>query len=152
MQEKLRDDTSKIEDNEPDYIDRHIGERLQKRRKLIGMSQQQLGQALGVTFQQIQKYEGAKNRIAASRLLHIAGVLGVSFAWFIEGLPALTLARIGFGENRQEPLKDAPDLASGLPEDIFERKETFDLLREYYSFSDPEQRRAFYGLIKKMKG
>src|SRR5918995_6585836 len=71
----------------PNPIDRHVGSRVRMRRMLIGMSQEKLGQMLGVTFQQVQKYEKGTNRIGASRLQHIAGILGVSVDFLFEGAP-----------------------------------------------------------------
>jgi transcriptional regulator with XRE-family HTH domain len=148
MQEELQDAPPKAEGNQPDRVDRYIGKRLQLRRKLIGMSQEQLGKALGVTFQQIQKYERAANRIAASRLLHMASLMGVSFNWFIEGAPSEAPSRIGFSDNKQAALEDVPVSATNLSEDILDRKETSDLLRAYYSITDSKQRRKIFELIK----
>jgi transcriptional regulator with XRE-family HTH domain len=70
-------------------IDRHIGGRVRTRRIMLGMSQEKLAGALGLTFQQVQKYEKGLNRIGASRLLQIAGILDVSIDFFFEGLPGL---------------------------------------------------------------
>ncbi|WP_246179606.1 helix-turn-helix domain-containing protein [Microvirga thermotolerans] len=82
----------------PGPIDRHIGERLRLRRISLGMSQEKLGEALGLTFQQIQKYEKGANRIGASRLLAAAQVLGVGIEFFFDGLPDLE-APAGSGER-----------------------------------------------------
>jgi transcriptional regulator with XRE-family HTH domain len=71
----------------PGPIDRRIGNRVRSRRITIGMSQEKLGDALGLTFQQIQKYEKGANRIGASRLLQIGHILGVGIEFFFEGLP-----------------------------------------------------------------
>jgi transcriptional regulator with XRE-family HTH domain len=71
----------------PNPIDRHVGSRVRMRRMMIGMSQEKLGERLGITFQQIQKYEKGTNRIGASRLQQIASVLGVPVAFFFEGAP-----------------------------------------------------------------
>ena len=73
----------------PNPIDKHVGSRVRMRRVLIGMSQERLGGALGLTFQQVQKYEKGTNRIGASRLQQIAGVLSVPPAFFFEDLPAM---------------------------------------------------------------
>jgi transcriptional regulator with XRE-family HTH domain len=73
---------------EPNFVDKHVGSRVRMRRMLIGMSQEKLGEALGITFQQVQKYEKGTNRISASRLQQIASVLGVTISFFYEGLPA----------------------------------------------------------------
>jgi transcriptional regulator with XRE-family HTH domain len=73
---------------EPNFVDKHVGSRVRMRRMLVGMSQEKLGEALGITFQQVQKYEKGTNRISASRLQQIASVLGVTISFFYEGLPA----------------------------------------------------------------
>lgn len=73
----------------PGPVDRHIGSRVRTRRVTLGMSQEKLADALGLTFQQVQKYEKGANRIGASRLLHIASILDVSIEFFFEGLPGL---------------------------------------------------------------
>lgn len=73
----------------PGPIDRHIGNRVRTRRIMLGMSQEKLAEALGLTFQQVQKYEKGANRIGASRLLQIAGILDVGIEFFFEGLPGL---------------------------------------------------------------
>src|ERR671926_591337 len=71
----------------PNPVDKHVGGRVRLRRMLIGMSQEKLGEALGITFQQVQKYEKGTNRIGASRLHQIAQVLGVPISFFYEGAP-----------------------------------------------------------------
>lgn len=76
----------------PNPIDQHVGSRVRIRRVLTGMSQERLGEALGLTFQQVQKYEKGTNRIGASRLQHIASILGVTISFFFEGLPSETSA------------------------------------------------------------
>ena len=73
--------------NRPDPTDVHVGKRVRMRRMMLGMSQEKLGDALGITFQQVQKYEKGTNRISASRLQRTAGVLQVSVPFFFEGLP-----------------------------------------------------------------
>jgi transcriptional regulator with XRE-family HTH domain len=72
----------------PNPIDRHVGSRVRMRRMMMSMSQEKLGDALGLTFQQVQKYEKGANRIGASRLQHIAGILQVPVSFFFEGSPA----------------------------------------------------------------
>ena len=73
---------------EPNFVDKHVGSRVRMRRMLIGMSQEKLGEALGITFQQIQKYEKGTNRIGASRLQQISSVMSVPVSFFFEGLAA----------------------------------------------------------------
>jgi transcriptional regulator with XRE-family HTH domain len=72
---------------DPNYIDVHVGSRIRMRRQLVNMSQERLGELLGITFQQIQKYEKGANRISASRLFYTAKTLGVPVQFFFEGLP-----------------------------------------------------------------
>jgi len=87
----------------PGPVDRHVGSRVRMRRIMIGMSQEKLGEALGVTFQQVQKYEKGANRISASRMQSIAQVLSVSVSYFFDGAPLDAPADgvAGFGEPVQ---------------------------------------------------
>jgi transcriptional regulator with XRE-family HTH domain len=78
-----------VQKKSPGPVDRHIGSRVRTRRIVLGMSQEKLAEALGLTFQQVQKYEKGANRIGASRLLHIASILDVNIEFFFEGLPGL---------------------------------------------------------------
>jgi transcriptional regulator with XRE-family HTH domain len=73
----------------PNPVDRHVGARVRMRRMMLGMSQEKLGEALGLTFQQVQKYEKGTNRIGASRLQQISGILQVPVSFFFEGAPDL---------------------------------------------------------------
>jgi transcriptional regulator with XRE-family HTH domain len=83
----------------PDPIDQHVGSRVKLRRVLVGLSQQKLGDALGITFQQIQKYEKGMNRIGASRLQQASKVLGVPVNFFFEGGPTQMGTTGGFAET-----------------------------------------------------
>src|SRR5215212_6697792 len=76
----------------PNPIDIHVGSRVRLRRMMLGMSQERLGENLGITFQQIQKYEKGTNRIGASRLQHIARVLSMPVSYFFEGAPGMAAA------------------------------------------------------------
>ena len=132
----------------PDPVDVHVGSRLRLRRNLVGMSQEQLGKSLGLTFQQIQKYERGANRMGASRLHQISRLLGVPVAWFFEEIVEGGEARFGFAENKQAALEGAP---SALPDtEILQRRETLDLIRAYYSIHDPKQRRKVFELVRSM--
>jgi transcriptional regulator with XRE-family HTH domain len=108
-----------------DEIDVHLGRRLRRRRRLLGLTQQQLAAACGVRFQQIQKYECAANRMSAARLWQLAEVLEVPVSYFYEGLSA-----------------DMPALDSEAePAEPRDRKETNDLIQAFYSLSErPRQR------------
>ncbi|MEA2934689.1 MAG: hypothetical protein QOD74_1335 [Variibacter sp.] len=82
----------------PNPVDRHVGSRVRMRRMMLGMSQERLGDALSLTFQQVQKYEKGTNRIGASRLQQIADILQVSVSFFFEGAPGQT-SKGGFSEG-----------------------------------------------------
>ena len=78
----------------PNPVDVHVGNRMRQRRTLLGMSQEKLGEALGLTFQQVQKYERGMNRVSASRLFDLSRVLDVPIAYFFEEMPSLSLIHI----------------------------------------------------------
>lgn len=149
MQEKLSDIPGDVKlDDGPDPVDIHVGARLKLRRNLLGMSQEQMGKALGLTFQQIQKYERAANRMGASRLHQIAQLLNVPVAWFFDDMPATLQPQPGFSDNKQAALEDAPHAA--LDSAIMQQRETYDLIRAYYCITDIKQRRKILELIKSM--
>jgi transcriptional regulator with XRE-family HTH domain len=110
------------------HVDVHVGKRVRHRRWLIGMTQQQLAQQVGIKFQQIQKYEAGANRISASRLWDIADALDVPVSFFFEGL--------------EEGQKEKSD-KSALPADLMGDKEALDLVRSYYAIPENQRRRLF---------
>ncbi len=107
-------------------IDLHLGKRLRRRRRLLGLTQQQLANAVGIRFQQIQKYECGANRISAARLWQLAEALETPVSYFYDGL-AEAVARADAAEER-----------SG---EMFSRKETLDLIQAYYRLSERPRRR-----------
>jgi len=109
-------------------IDLHLGRRLRRRRRLLGLTQQQLALAVGVRFQQIQKYECGANRISAARLWRIAAALDVPVGYFYDGL--IEGARLGAAAN---------DHTDGG--EVLARKETLDLVRAYYQLGERPRRR-----------
>ena len=120
-----------------DEIDEHLGRRLRRRRRLLGLTQQQLANACGVRFQQIQKYECAANRMSAARVWQLAQILEVPVSYFYEGLGPHREARPREGgENQRE---------------MYTRKETRDLIRAYYSLSERPRRRLL-DLAKSLNG
>lgn len=127
-------------------IDVHVGTRVRLRRTLLGMSQEKLGEALGLTFQQIQKYERGVNRIGASRLFDLARVLDVPIGFFFDDMsPELG----GSGANR--PRNAGMGLAErqdGFEDDTLHRRETLELVRAYYRITDPSVRKKVFDLIK----
>lgn len=86
---------------DPNYIDVHVGSRIRMRRQLINMSQERLGELLGITFQQVQKYEKGANRISASRLFYASKTLGVPVQFFYDGLPEVD-RESGLADNGNE--------------------------------------------------
>ena len=109
-------------------VDVHVGKRIRHRRWMNGTTQQQLAEAVGIKFQQIQKYETGMNRVSASRLWDIANVLGVPVSFFFEGLDT--------GEQTATKTGD-------LPGDILTDKEALELLRSYYAIPEHQRRRLF---------
>jgi transcriptional regulator with XRE-family HTH domain len=128
----------------PHPIDIHVGARLRLRRTLLGLSQEKLGEAVGITFQQLQKYERGANRISASRLYHLALVLDVPVGFFFEDMPT------------GQPVAEGADVIQEPTEtDEFEsmaRRETLELVRAYYRIGDPLIRRRAFELIKALGG
>src|SRR5215207_5699741 len=117
----------------PNPIDKHVGSRVRMRRVLIGMSQEKLGEALGLTFQQVQKYEKGTNRIGASRLQQISSILGMPVEFFFEGAPSV--AAKGSDTGFQE-VSDTPYVA-----DFLASNEGVQLNRAFLRIRDPKLRR-----------
>ena len=127
----------------PHPIDVHVGSRVRLRRNLLGMSQQKLGGAIGLTFQQIQKYERGVNRVGASRLFHLGLALDVPVSFFFEDLSP---AAAGGGRRRAGGLSEEP--AAVLEPDSLSKRETVELIRAYYEVTDLGVRKSVLGLIK----
>ena len=106
-------------------VDAHVGKRIRHRRWMVGMTQQQLAEKVGIKFQQIQKYETGMNRVSASRLWDIADALGVGIAFFFEGLD------------------NASAVARSAGSDILGDKEAMELVRSYYAIPEAQRRRLF---------
>jgi transcriptional regulator with XRE-family HTH domain len=120
----------------PSPVDVHVGSRVKQRRIVLGMSQDKLAKELGLTFQQIQKYERGTNRIGASRLHAIAKVMAVPESFFFDEMQAMQ----GFGESGQE----------GFASNPMEKRETLELARAYYRISDPTVRKRIFEMVKAM--
>ena len=126
----------------PDKVDVHVGKRLQVRRSLLGFSQEKLGEATGITFQQIQKYEKGLNRISSGRLYQFSKILSVPISYFFDDLEdKSTPAAYGLSDNDQEEF---------VNNDVMQQKETLDLVRAYYSISNVEFRKEVIRFIKSM--
>ncbi|MGE5514696.1 MAG: helix-turn-helix domain-containing protein [Bacteroidota bacterium] len=119
----------------PNPIDVHVGGRVRLRRTLLGMSQEKLGEALGLTFQQVQKYERGANRIGASRLYDLSRVLDVPVSYFFEDMGDETMA--ASPRYMVRATEDPPQVDDGR----MVQRETLELVRAYYRIRDPEVRK-----------
>lgn len=136
----------RLPSGQPNPVDIHVGARVRLRRTLLGMSQEKLGEAIGLTFQQVQKYERGANRIGASRLFDLSRVLDVPVSFFYDDMDeavqesspvAVARGTVGLAED-----------AVGFEADPMTRRETLELVRAYYSINDPQVRKRVYELAK----
>ncbi|MBS9477325.1 helix-turn-helix domain-containing protein [Ancylobacter radicis] len=126
----------------PNPIDKHVGSRVRMRRMMIAMSQEKLGENLGITFQQIQKYEKGTNRIGASRLQHISSVLGVPISFFFDGAPNVQPMAQGF----------ADDASPAYVSDFLATSEGIALTRAFLKITDSKVRRRIVDLVEALAG
>jgi transcriptional regulator with XRE-family HTH domain len=126
----------------PRAVDVHVGSRIRLRRNLLGMSQQSLGEALGLTFQQVQKYERGLNRVGASRLFDLSRVLDVPISFFFDDMPDSLMSTYA-GQASREPRDSAAT-------DVLIRRETLELVQAYYRIADPALRKRMLDLIRSM--
>lgn len=131
-------------EHRPSPIDVHVGGRVRLRRTLLGMSQEKLGEALGLTFQQVQKYERGVNRIGASRLFDIARVLDVPIGFFFDDMPD------ALGGGNRTRLGGFAEGQEGFEDDTLNRRETLELVRAYYRITEPAVRKRVFDLIKSL--
>ncbi len=126
----------------PHPVDVHVGRRVRMRRTLLGMSQTNLGEAIGLTFQQIQKYERGTNRIGSSRLFDLCQALDVPIAFFFEDMPAAVASSSrAHGGGMAEEL-------SHYKLDPMAKRESLELVRAYYRISSPNVRKRLFELTK----
>jgi len=126
-----------------DPLDAHVGSRVRLRRLLLGLSQEKLGDALGLTFQQVQKYERGANRISASRLFDLSTVLGVPVSFFFDDISDELSVKLD--TRLAEADTRSPANANGNP---MEDRETQDLLSAYFLIPNPQLRKRLRELIK----
>ena len=123
----------------PNPIDIYVGSRLRLRRALIGMSQEKLGNALEITFQQVQKYERGTNRISSSRLFQISRILDVSVSFFFDDMDTEIIKQTeGMAEINKQVLQV----------DKLSRRETLEFVRAYYKITDPMVRKKIFEMVK----
>ncbi len=126
----------------PSPVDVHVGTRVRMRRTLLGMNQTKLGEALGVSFQQMQKYENGANRISASRLFDLSRVFDVPIEFFFDDMPTAVSASspaLGGATAKEPPSYELGPMA---------KRETLKLVRAYYKIRDPQVRKRLYELAK----
>ena len=125
-------------------VDKHVGKRVRLRRTLLGMSQEQLGTALNITFQQVQKYERGANRISASRLWDISQILDASISYFFDDMTDEVMK----ASPRRVSLGSTADEGEGNMKDPMARRETLELVRTYYSIETPKVRKRISEMVK----
>ena len=126
-------------------VDMHVGKRVRLRRTLLGMSQEQLGTELNITFQQVQKYERGANRISASRLWDISQILDVPINYFFDDMTENTMQS---SPRRISRGGDIVDLTDEQIKDPMARRETLELVRTYYSIEKPLVRKRISEMVK----
>lgn len=126
----------------PNPIDRHVGSRVRMRRVMLGMSQEKLGESLGLTFQQVQKYEKGTNRIGASRLQQISRTLDVPPAFFFDGAPMDAVPRSDGG-----PLRVAEESSPSYVSDFLSTSEGLHLNMAFARIQDPKVRKRIIDLV-----
>ena len=132
----------------PNPVDIHVGSRVRFRRMLLGMSQERLGEQLGLTFQQVQKYEKGVNRIGASRLFELSRVLGVSVSFFYEEAPGHIPTAPEMGALHGFAEMPAESYAS----DFLSSREGLELNKAFARISDPKVRRTIVDLVRSLAG
>jgi transcriptional regulator with XRE-family HTH domain len=123
----------------PNPIDKHVGSRVRMRRMMLSMSQEKLGDALGLTFQQVQKYEKGTNRIGASRLQHISQILQVPVTFFFEGAP---------GQTKADGNAPSPAYVS----DFLATTDGLALTKAFMKIKDAKLRRSIVNLVEEIAG
>mgnify|MGYP006270461259 CR=1 FL=1 len=125
----------KYSSTHPDPIDKQVGANIRQLRTYHGLSQEKMAEKLGITFQQVQKYENGSNRVGASRLFNIANILNTSVERLYEGVKG------------GKTLKAAEE-KNTIDDDVFSRRETINLIRNYYAIEDEEIRKKIQDMIK----
>ena len=135
----------------PSPVDVYVGSRIRLRRIQLGVSLEALGDALGLTYQQVQKYERGANRVGASRLFDISRVFNVPIIFFFEDMPEDVGATPMSGpRGRMYDLAEEQEPFSNGVEDNLTKRETLELVRAYYRITDPAVRKRMFDLMKSL--
>ena len=140
---KRIDTTRRGRGGKPHPVDMHVGSRVRLRRTLLGMSQEKLGEAIGLTFQQVQKYERGANRIGSSRLYELSRVLDVPVSFFFDDMPDDVAA----GDYSGGLMEGSDEYDAGDP---LTKRETLELVRAYYKITDAPVRKRLFELTKSL--
>lgn len=137
---------TRMNDDGPNPVDTHVGAKVKTRRLMLGMSQEDLANAIGLTFQQVQKYERGTNRISVSRLVDISRALKVPYGYFLDGCANLLggggrkMALRGVSDNKQEAFEGDP----------MARRDVLELVRTYSSIETPQMKKQLLEMAKIM--
>ena len=132
-----------IKERGPHPTDVHVGNRVRIRRTMLGMSQEKLGEAINLTFQQVQKYESGMNRIGASRLYELSKVLDVPVSFFFDDMPPEVS-----GERSSRPVGMSKAQGAAYEADKLAKRETLELVRAYYRIKSDRVRKRLFELVK----
>lgn len=136
---------TRIDDEGPHPVDTHVGARVKSRRLMLGLSQEELAKSIGLTFQQIQKYERGSNRISVSRLADISRALRVPMDYFLDGIAA---ARAATGKPALKGVSD--NKQATLEPEMLTRRDVLELVRAYQQISTPQLKKQLLEMAKAM--
>jgi transcriptional regulator with XRE-family HTH domain len=131
-----------LTDEQLNAIDAAVGGQVRMRRILLGMSQEAVSKSLGLTFQQLQKYEHGTNRISGSRLYQLSLILHAPVSFFFETVD------VDSGPEAAKEAYEAADAADAVPSDLMRKRKTVELVRSFYAIDDEKQRNAALNLLK----
>ena len=136
------------DDEGPHPADTYVGTKVKTRRLMLGLSQEELAKSIGLTFQQIQKYERGTNRISVSRLIDISSALKTPVDYFLDGISGM----LGEGGNRKTSMRGVSDIKQATLEDMepLSRKDVLDLVRAYQRISTPALKKQLVEMAKAM--
>ncbi|MBO4294439.1 MAG: helix-turn-helix transcriptional regulator [Alphaproteobacteria bacterium] len=147
--EKEKSPRGRLAAGQPNPVDVHVGNRIKWRRKVLKLSQQQMADRLGLTFQQVQKYEKGLNRVGASRLWDISRVLGVSMDFFFAEMDASvkTQSPMMLGKENDNNVQYFEEDGQNMDFDPMKRKETLELVSAYYKINNRKVAKQLFDLI-----